>query len=97
MPKTAAPKFDVSQEEHAIIQKIVDRAMGVVREVGIRLNRMDVLMDITATHANGMPLRLAELLDAEPFDFNHDVFGIIRHINRRTGEMEGFFVPRFAV
>ena len=26
----------------------------------------------------------------------HDVFGIRKHINRRTGELENHFVPRFA-
>jgi hypothetical protein len=96
MPATMNPSFDISREEHEIIQKIVDRAIGAAREAGIRVDRMTMLMDLTATHANGMPLRLVSLLEAESFDFNHDVFGISRHINRQTGQLEDCFVPRFA-
>jgi hypothetical protein len=43
-----------------------------------------------------MPLDLDKLLTADDFNFSHDVFGIARHINRRTGEIEDFFVPRCA-
>ncbi len=42
-----------------------------------------------------MPLRLADLLAADDFNFAHDVFGIMRHIDRRTGRLDNHFVPRF--
>lgn len=54
------------------------------------------MMDITAVHANGNPLKLAELLATDDFNFTHDVFGITRHIDRETGKLGGCFVPRFS-
>lgn len=54
-------------------------------------------MDITACHANGNPLRLAELLKADDGNFGHDVFGIRRFIDRTTGRLMGHFRPRYSV
>ena len=54
-------------------------------------------MDVMACHCNGTPLRLKDLLEAEQFDFVHDVMGITRHIDRTTGELADCFEPRFAV
>lgn len=59
-------------------------------------DKMDVQMDVTACHANGCPLDLKKLLDADDFNFAHDIFGINQHINRKTGKLERFFVPRCA-
>ncbi len=53
-------------------------------------------MDITATHLNGCSLRLKDLLNANRFNFVHDIVGISRHINRITGKLENCFLPRFA-
>jgi len=39
---------------------------------------------------------LKGLLQAENFDFLHDVIGIVNHLNRETGELEDYFVPRYA-
>lgn len=89
--------FDVSSEEGKTIGKIVTRARKMYAEAhGENLDRLGVEMDITACHANGTPLRLQELLDADAFNFAHDVFGIRRHIDRSTGKMLNCFVPRFA-
>ena len=88
--------FEVSQEEAEIIRDIAQRAARLARRWGNRLDSLTAEMDITAAHANGMPLRLADLYAAGDSDFAHDVFGIHRHINRRTGRLGGCFVPRFA-
>jgi hypothetical protein len=54
-------------------------------------------MDLTACHANGCPLKLEKMLSWErDFDLAHDVWGINRHIDRKTGEMPDCFLPRFA-
>lgn len=58
---------------------------------------LDADMDITATHCNGNPLRLDDLLNADAFQFAHDIGGIRRHLNRETGKLEDCFVPRFTV
>lgn len=86
-------KFEVSRADAKLIQQIVDRAVKVELLNG---SRMDLEMDIEATHANGNPLRLAELLAADTFNFSHDVVGIQNCIDRNTGKMTRFFVPRFS-
>ena len=54
-------------------------------------------MDLQACHSCGCPLDLQWMLSHEDIgDVYHDVFGIRKHINRRTGELENHFVPRFA-
>jgi hypothetical protein len=57
---------------------------------------MALTMDITAVHANGNPLRLADLLAADDFNFTHDVYSIVRHIDRKSGQLGDCFVPRFS-
>lgn len=88
--------FSASKEDAEIITKIMQRAAEMLESTGRRVDRLSLHMDITATHLNGTPLRLAELLDAPGFDFMHDVSGIMRHIDRTTGKLTGCFLPRFA-
>ena len=56
---------------------------------------IDVMMDLAAVSAH-TPLDLAGLLEADDFEFAHDVGGIRRHLDRSTGELTGCFVPRHA-
>jgi hypothetical protein len=90
--------FTTTKDEHRLITQIADRAsaMGLSVKPQIEYPRTDAAMDIIAVHANGCPLRLDALLAAEPFDFAHDVFGIRRHLNRETGQLEHCFTPRYA-
>ena len=88
--------FKVSHEAAQLIIKIVTRAERLFAEHGVKIDRMTLDMDITAAHANGCPLKLDELLAAPEFDFAHDVAGIQRHINRKTGELGDCFLPRYA-
>jgi hypothetical protein len=84
--------FECTKEEFITIGKIVKRARKIVPDV----DAMSLNMDISACHANGCPLKLDELLAADGFNFSHDVFGIRRHIDRKTGQLMDCFVPRFA-
>lgn len=68
-------------------------------------DRLTLEMDITACHANGNPLDLTSMGDAVhdlenlrgyALDVIHDIYGIRRHINRATGKLENYFVPRFS-
>ena len=89
--------FDVPPDDAALIAKIAVRAQRIARENGVsKYSRLQASMDITATHANGTPLKLAELFAADDFSFEHDIFGIRRHLNRITGQLENHFLPRFA-
>lgn len=63
-------------------------------------NRMGFMMDLLA--ADGMngnpPIRLDVLLHKfKDSDFMHDIGGIYRHLDRKTGKLTGCFLPRCAV
>jgi hypothetical protein len=58
-----------SKEDTFLMLAIVKRA----ERMGPMKNRMTSLMDIAACHANGTPLRLADLLNAADTDFVHDI------------------------
>jgi len=88
--------WNISKKEHDLVMEIANRAAGIAMDVGLEYRPHEIMMDITATHANGCPLRLGELAGAEKFDFVHDVFGIHTHINRKTGELQNCFLPRYA-
>lgn len=87
-------KFECSKEDRALGRKIGRRARKAALEVGIKYKAIDADMDVIATHCNGCPLDLAKLLAFDDFNFNHDVFGIRRHLNRDNGKLGGFFLPR---
>ena len=88
--------FRATKAEFELMNAIADRAVRAASAAGVSYGKQDALMDINACHSNGCPLKLDELLNADGFNFNHDVFGIRRHLNRETGKLEGFFLPRFA-
>lgn len=83
--------WKVSAEDHRLIEEIAKRGAALGIKGG------PLIMDLTAVHANGNPLRLLDLLRADDFNFAHDVEGIAFHIDRKTGELKNFFVPRFSV
>lgn len=89
--------FAVSKEDSEIINTITGRAVRLYARHGMKLDAMSFMMDVTATHANGCPLKLAELATADESNFAHDVGGIVRHLDRETGKLGGCFLPRFAV
>lgn len=92
--------FDVSSADDAVIRKISRRARALeIKHGGPGRSLMDWQMDIIATHANGNPLRLTDLLEADDFNFAHDVFGICRHLDRNdssltAGQLNNHFRPR---
>ncbi len=88
--------WHVSKSDHELIVEIARRASVMAKSYGDEYLQRDAMMDLTATHANGCKLRLLELVDAPKFDFAHDVFGIRRHIDRNTGQMQDCFLPRYA-
>lgn len=92
----AVPSFETTADEARLIHLIAKRGVELAAAFGVRWKLLDVNMDITATHANGCALRLADLLAADEANFSHDVGGIIEHLDRTTGKLGGCFLPRFA-
>ena len=89
-------KFTATKAEIEIISEIARRAVGMTAGTDIDYPMQDIMMDIEACHCNGCPLKLEELADAPNADFSHDVFGIRFHLNRKTGGLENWFLPRYA-
>lgn len=85
--------FNVTKDEADIIQAIAERAKTLI---DWDIDAISLMMDLTATHANGCPLDLQRLLDASPFNFIHDIGGVRRHLNRKTGQLKNCFSPRFS-
>lgn len=79
-----------------LIMQIAKLASELAASFGVKYPALEADMDVTACHLNGCPLELALLLSWDDGDFGHDVFGIRRHINRSTGQLEDCFVPRCA-
>jgi hypothetical protein len=93
--------WDVTKEDAELINKIARRGLKMIEDQGVDHYRLKDLflscvMDVTAVHVNRNPLRLQEFLDADNFNFAHDFFGIIDHVDRSTGKLGRFFLPRFS-
>lgn len=88
--------FETNRLDFDTINKIVDRAWGIGWLRRSYRARMDMHMDVTAVHANGNPLRLEALLEADDFNFAHDMSGICNCLDRETGKLTRNFSPRFS-
>jgi len=78
-----------------IAQKAYTNFKQYLEMGAVTISVLDIMMDIEAVHEY-MPLDLEAFLNADEENFNHDVIGIIRHLNRETKLLEQCFVPRFA-
>lgn len=88
--------FYVGPTAAKLIDALAGRAARMAEEFGFEYDRVSAMMDLRACHANGCPLDLAKLTAADDVTFAHDVFGIRRHMNRKTGRLMDCFVPRCA-
>lgn len=83
--------LDLQGEERLLIEKISKRAV----EENDRIMRVSIEMDLLLAH-HIFKLRLEDLLNADKFNFNHDVYGIMNNVNRKAFWFENYFVPRYA-
>lgn len=87
--------FDVPRDVAFAIIAVMQRYQALLHRMGHpQVDGMDLHMDLTACHANGCPMDWEKLMKADDFTLAHDVAGISRHINRRTGKLENCFLPR---
>jgi len=82
----------VTRKELDTISKIVDRAQGMYSFLASG-DRLGAMMDMQACHTSH-PLDLAKFLAFDDGNFGHDFCGIIRHLDRNTGELTECFSPR---
>lgn len=86
-------KFTKKQQK--LVNQITDRAHNLFKDQGMIRSKMDIEMDISATHEN-CELNLKQLKDFDDNNFTHDILGICKNLNRNTGELENCFLPRCA-
>lgn len=84
--------FETTDEEDALIELCAARA----RACGDSRPVVMIRMDLAATNASGCPLDFEKLLAFDDFSFWHDITGIYHHLDRETGKLEDFFLPRCA-
>jgi len=60
---------------------------------GVTIGGLDLVMDLTVCHNKGH-VDLPTLLATDTGTLAHDLSGIVRHLDRGTGEMTDCFVPR---
>jgi hypothetical protein len=84
--------FKATKEEETLVVLIIRRA----KKLGIITDPMSTEMDVLAANANGCPLDFAKLFGFDDFSFAHDIGGIARHLDRTTGKIGDFFLPRCA-
>lgn len=82
----------ITDREFRLIDAITNRAWSLFPD----RTRADIFLDISCVHVGPCPLRLEELLNADDFNFVHDVGGIWRHLDRDKFELRDCFIPRFA-
>ena len=82
----------ISNIEYKYINRVVDRVVVLLPTV----SRHDCMRALHAVHSNGCPLDLSQLLAFDDFNFLHDIVGIYRHLDRKSGELRDCFVPRCA-
>lgn len=88
--------WNTDKDAHLLIAKIAHRAVRYYADNDIEIDYQTTVMDLTACHANGMPLKLDDLFNADGLNFAHDISGISNYIDRATGKMTRCFVPRYA-
>ena len=80
----------IDKHDRDLIELIVSRAVGLPE--GGRIDSLSLHMDLEALHSE-KPLDLLVLLHSQELPFNHDIYGIKRHLDRETKSLEGFFIP----
>lgn len=91
MKTTSKVSFKVSAEDDKLLVAVVNRAILAYPD---HFDRLTLSMDLTACHANGCELDLDKLLGFDPFNFAHDIFGIVKRVDRRSGHLTDCFSPR---
>ncbi|MGN1342062.1 MAG: hypothetical protein ACI4VL_02380 [Bacilli bacterium] len=81
------------KEKYQLYVKVAERA----ENLGYKGERMSLLMDIESAD-NVFNLRLEDWLNADDFNFMHDIYGIVSNIVRDEFPAKEFkhFLPRFS-
>lgn len=82
----------ISAHDYDLIYRIVERA----HKIGVDTrDHVTQLMDVRFAYIQ-FNMRLDDWLLSDDDDFAHDFCGIQKNMNRKTGNVEGSFLPLFA-
>lgn len=97
LPEYARVRFaDFTSEENELLRtRIIPRAAALFVRHGTDVTALHSRMNLSAAHAR-CPLDIAALAKFDDANFAHDIFGIERHLDKTTGKLLDFFVPRCA-
>jgi hypothetical protein len=93
--KRRSVSFKITKADAALARVIARRARELYLAHKVDRDLTDIIMDLTATSANGCPMDFERLAVADNFNLMHDVGGIARHLDRETGKLGNHFSPRF--
>ena len=82
-----------SKEDEPDVAYVVERSREMFAKFGHRIDVLSLRMDLAAVNAV-IPLDFAKLANFDNPNLLHDVGGIIKHMNRETGDLEDCFIPR---
>jgi len=88
----------LSPLEKDLISQIAHRAHNYLSQrlpLGNEPKLWELEAEITMVHEE-YKLRLGAMLEADEFNFWHDILGIRCNLNRTTGKLGNCFLPRFA-
>ena len=77
-----------------MLERTAEKGTKAARVRRATIRASVVFPDLQATHSNDMKLDFESLLEFPDFDFKHDIAGIYNNLNRDTGKLKNFFVPR---
>jgi hypothetical protein len=89
-------EYVTDQQTHHDINEVSKRAWYLYQKHGHVADMLSIQMDLEFCHANGCNLDFARMLAGSDYDLLHDVSGINAHIDRKTGQLQHGFLPRFA-
>jgi len=84
----------LTEEQEDYLKIILERIQKMNQLGDCDYDLLDLRMDLTAIHQNDVELDFKRLAEAKEFNFQHDIFGIRKHIDRNTGKLTRGFLPR---
>lgn len=85
-------EIELELNEFELIVDIIERAdkLNIIEH-----SKETLTLDIVIADKE-FDLQLEQLLNADDFNFSHDIVGIQNNIDRANMKMTGIFVPRYA-
>ncbi len=86
---------ETARRNYEKLSQIAERAFENENIRRIYETRFPLILDLTYTD-KVIPLDFEKLLNFSDLDFFHDITGIYGNFNRKTKQMENYFLPKCA-